>query len=106
MAEKNKIFDKFTLAVIVIIIMILSYFIYYLLSGLRETAVSVSYQMQPVKEVNAGAFAIMKDLNACGNWPLTTVNLSADRGNPFSRKGSVLPQMVATSSVSCLPVTQ
>jgi len=106
MADKNKHLDNLTVAAIALIILAVLYFAYYILMGLRAPSASFNYSLGQFKVVNSAALNAVKGLNACGDWPITAVSLSSDRGNPFNRKSSVLPQMVATSTALCAPVTQ
>lgn len=106
MPKKNKSFDKLTLAASALIIVAVLYFAYTFFIGLTAPAISVNSSLGQFKTVNSDAVAAVKGLNACGNWPLIAVSLSADRGNPFNRKSAAASPMVATSSILCLPVTE
>lgn len=106
MAEKNKSNDKLTIAALIIILAAVLYFVYIFAAGIKPAPPSADHSLQPFVLVNPQIISAVKELNACGAWPLIAVGLSAERGNPFDRKSAALPAMSATSSVSCLPVTQ
>lgn len=106
MPEKKKPLDQFTVAAIVLILLAVLYFVYIFLMGMKAPATSFNHNLGQFKLVNSATIQAIRELDACGSWPIVTANLSAGRGNPFSRQGQKLPQMTATSSVICLPVTQ
>ena len=59
---------------------------------------------RPIKQFNKETLNGLKELKQCGDWPLTNVNLSSDRGSPFARKDSPLPVTAAVATPECLPV--
>lgn len=106
MAKKNNTFDKFTLAAIILIVIAVLFFAYSFMLGIKAPSISYSNNLGQFKIVNPATISAIKELNACGNWPIPVAGVNEDRGNPFNRKGSAQSQMVATSAVYCLPVTQ
>ena len=70
------------------------------------TKLPANYSRIEFKIINKAAINEIKALKACGNWPVTAVNLSIERGNPFVRKISEASLMAATPAAECLPVSQ
>lgn len=105
MVDNKKPLDNLTVAAIALIILAVLYFAYNLAMGFKAPAPSFNYSLGQFKTVNTATIEAIKSLNACGSWPLAAAGSPA-RGNPFSRKRSALPQMAATSSPLCMPVTQ
>lgn len=106
MAGQKRKFDSLTLAILALAVLIVAYLGYSFWFGGNGAAPAYDSGLGRLKSVNGGTLGALKNLSACGDWPLAAVNLSVDRGNPFSRRRSALPAMSATSSVLCLPVTQ
>lgn len=106
MAVKKQPIDKLTLAVIALIALVVAFFIYNFILGIKAPVTSINNIVSDFKAVNLNTVAEVKTLNVCGNWPFLTVSLSAERGNPFSRKAGAPSQMVATDVAQCRPITQ
>jgi len=106
MAEKRKSIDAFTGAAVILIIAAVLYFAYVFMMGIKAPTTTYNYGLGQFRAVNSGAISAIEGLSACGNWPLSGTDLSADRGNPFAGKTTVVSSMAATSSVLCLPVTK
>ena len=106
MAENKKPMDKFTAGAIALIFLVVMYFAYVFVMGIRAPQTSFNYSLGQFKPVKLEVVSAIKGFNACGSWPLSGVSLSSGRGNPFDRQSPALPQMAAKSSISCMPVTQ
>lgn len=106
MPDKKKSLDKLTLIALSLILLAVLLFVYNFIMGVKTPVTSYNYSLGQFKVVNTETMAVIKELDVCGNWPFASVSLSAGRGNPFSRKNIALPQMTATSTIQCLPLTQ
>lgn len=106
MATKKPPLDKSTMFVVALIAIVIGFFIYNFIMGLKAPITTVRNVVADFKEINQDALGLVKSLNVCGNWPYLTVILNNDRGNPFSRKGDPAQQMVATDVVQCQQITQ
>lgn len=56
--------------------------------------------------INRSIFPELKQLDQCGDWPISRVELSAGRGNPFDRKLTQTSVVTTTSVPQCWPAGQ
>jgi|GEM_PF-1549094 len=106
MADQKRKLNRFVLAAIILILLIMAGFGYIYWTGSQAIPPVYNSNLGQFKVVNPETMVAIKKLNVCGNWLSLSVGLSADRGNPFNRRTAALPTMTATSTVLCLPVTQ
>ncbi|MFA6593706.1 MAG: hypothetical protein WCT16_00450 [Candidatus Buchananbacteria bacterium] len=52
-------------------------------------------------KINRDIFPEISQLNQCNDWPITGVELSSGRGNPFERKIADVNAIVNTSTARC-----
>ena len=71
----------------------------------NETSTGVS-QIGDFKTVNVAFLAQLKELTACGNWPIVGISPSSQRNDPFARQAGNISPMAASSSQECLPANR
>jgi len=101
--KKNKTTSFYLIALMVTMVGAL-FFYFNIDLFLSDYTQDYSTAGQPIKQFNQETLSGLKELKQCGDWPLVSVNLSADRGNPFARKDSPLPVTAAVATPECLPV--
>jgi len=85
---------------LLLLIGMLFLFFYYPQEIKKET----EFNIISVKEFKDDILLELKDLKRCGNWPFNRIDLNPTRGNPFSKKESIIDPMTASSSAECLSV--
>lgn len=70
-----------------------------------ETSTGVS-QIGNFKTVNVAFLSQLKELTACGNWPIIGVSPNTQRTDPFAKQIANLSPMAASSSQECLPANR
>lgn len=73
-----------------------------------QSSFTTTYPQVEYKLIDKAALNDLKVLKVCGAWPIKTVNLSNQRGNPFAQASGAqaAKPMLATSTVECVSLGQ
>jgi len=104
MDGKNRQTPKFGFIVTILIFLGITYLMYYFLLGGSKPLSTFNSGLGQFKVVSQPTLQAVKKLESCGQWPIASVGLSPERGNPFSRKSSSTITVLPLTSPDCSPV--
>jgi len=104
MDGKNRQTPRFSFIVAILILLGIAYLMYYFLLSGSKPLPTFNSGLGQFKVVSQATLKAVGGLKSCGQWPIASVGLSADRGDPFSRKGSSTALVMPLTPPDCAPV--
>ena len=103
-SRKNRSYGQAISLIFLLVVVLASAWYFVIIRPMQEVSdINTSSEFKPI---DRKILTALKELKVCGNWPIKAVNLSGQRGNPFSRKNTEISNMAAVSLPECLPVSQ